>query len=345
MKAATLSLLLFLPAAAAAQQASPAPADGQPSLSAEAPAASAQPPAQARPSDRKRRGSMVGYIDDATLESQIRVRFDAGFHNLRPDWAEFFYAKCGCYRQLAGNVAYDPNAAGPGPGIVSDLNFQQFVVQAQIAVKGRLALFAEIPTRWIQPQTFLAAGPPGTFGSQGGLGDVRGGVKVALVSTPDATLTAQVQGYFKTGDASKGLGTNHTSVEPALLYYQKIADRVAIESMVGDWHPINGSPGVPISSADKFAGDVFFYGIGPSIELVSTDRLTFAPVVELVGWRVPKAFETPEGKVEGVNVVNLKIGARTTVGGQSSFYVGYGRALTTDVWYNDILMFEYRFSF
>ena len=63
---------------------------------------------------------MVGYIDDALIGSQIRLRFEAGFDDKTPDLAEFFYAKCGCYNQLqsADPPAYDAKAPGPGPGIV-----------------------------------------------------------------------------------------------------------------------------------------------------------------------------------------------------------------------------------
>jgi len=45
-----------------------------------------------------------------------------------------------------------------------------------------------------------------------------------------------------------------------------------------------------------------------------------------------------------VNIVNLKIGARIGVD-RSSFYAGYGHALTDDAWYTDIVRFEYRYSF
>jgi hypothetical protein len=34
--------------------------------------------------------SMVGYVDDAIVGSQIRIRFDAGFHDTVPDRSEFF---------------------------------------------------------------------------------------------------------------------------------------------------------------------------------------------------------------------------------------------------------------
>jgi hypothetical protein len=43
---------------------------------------------------------MVGYVEDATIESKVRLRFDSAFHDTAPDRAEFFYAKCGCYSGL-----------------------------------------------------------------------------------------------------------------------------------------------------------------------------------------------------------------------------------------------------
>ena len=108
-----------------------------------------------------RSGSMIGYIDDAIVGTKVRIRFDAGMHIQAPDRAEFFYAKCGCYRDLVG-PAFDPNAPGPRPDIATDLNFQQFYVQAEYAVNPRVSVFGELPLRWLQPQEFAggAAGFP-----------------------------------------------------------------------------------------------------------------------------------------------------------------------------------------
>jgi hypothetical protein len=303
----------------------------------------------------RRRGSMVGYIDDGQLQSQVRFRFDAGFRNDLPDRAEFFYAKCGCYQGLAQAIpqAFDPNAPGPGPAVPTSLNFQQLYVDAEYAPNGHFSFFTEIPARWIQPQSFKPIPPFAPFSSQGGLGDIRAGVKLALVSTSDSSLTAQLRGYFPSGSASKGLGTNHGSVEAALLYYLQVSDRLVLESQVGDWHPGGGSAGVPITSSDKFSGDVFFYGIGPSYEVYRRGTIRFAPVVELVGWSVRGGFLTQPGgpvlgaaaNASGTNIVNLKVGARTSWNSQSSFYVGYGHALTSASWYDDIVRLEYRYSF
>ena len=97
---------------------------------------------------------------------------------------------------------------------------------------------------------------------------------------------------------------------------------------------------------EKFAGSVLSYGVGPSVEVYSSENLRFAPVVELVGWRVLGGFQTADpADASGINIVNLKFGGRATWANGSSVYGGYGRALTGSVWYNDILRFEYRLSF
>jgi hypothetical protein len=303
----------------------------------------ATPPPPPDPNSPRRRGSMVGYIEDTVVGSKVRVRFDIGLHSKTPDRAEFFYAKCGCYRTLAVmNASYDPNAAGPGPGIVEDLNFQQLYVQGEYAVNEWFSVFGELPLRWLQP-TFVSG--TGSYADPGGISDLRAGAKLALTATSERALTAQVKTYLPTGDALKGLGTDHASIEPGILYYQQLSDRAALESQVAVWLPFGGSDGVPTSTGDGFAGNVFSYGIGPSFDLYRSGDVRFSPVVELVGWRVLSGYQTPGGDASGTNIVNLKFGARTSWSRGGSVYFGYGRALTDAAWYNDIFRFEYRFSF
>ena len=148
---------------------------------------------------RRRRPSMVGYINDAGIQSQVRLRFDAGTGIDSVDRAEFFYAKCGCYRFLpADHPAFDPNAPGPGPGINTDMNFQQFYLQAEYAFSDRVSVYGELPVRWIQPQAFLP--DTGSFGDQSGLSDLRAGAKIALVASDTQYVTLQLQGQFPSGD-------------------------------------------------------------------------------------------------------------------------------------------------
>jgi hypothetical protein len=289
-------------------------------------------------------GSTVGYIDSPIVGSQIRVRFDAGFGDTQPDLAEFFYAQCGC----DGGTA-----AGPKPGLATDLNFQQLYLRGEYAPKRFVSFLFDVPLRFIQPVSFapatVSASSPG-FGNQGGLSDVSAGMKVAAVASTQQSLTFQLIATFPSGDSGKGLGTDHYTVAPSLLYYRKISDQFTLEGEFGDSHPIGGdTPG--------FAGDVLVYGIGPSYVAYKSEKVQFAPVIELVGWRIfggewnnatllGVVSGLPLDTADGSNIVNLKIGARTSMGKNQSFYVGYGHALTTaNIWYKQILRIEYRRSF
>jgi hypothetical protein len=346
MQRAIFAMLLGLcPLAAAAQP--PAPQDAPSSANADAnaiPATASQRVFGRRAT--KRRGSMVGYIEDATVRSQIRLRFDSGYDIDSPDRAEFFYAKCGCYRDLVGSPALDPNAPGPGPGIVTGMNYQQLYFMGEYALSAHASVFAELPVRWLKPLEFIPG--TGSFGNQSGLADIRAGAKLSLSSDDMHDVTVMVRGSFPTGDSTKGLGTDHGSVEPAILYHQNVGDRAAVEMQFGDWHPTSSSKG-PLPGDGNFAGDIIYYGIGPSVDVYrSRSGVRFSPVVELVGWRVMRGYQTSTfasggtGAAKGINIVNLKLGARTTMANGGSFYIGYGVGLTDSVWYDKILRLEYR---
>jgi len=335
------AIAVTFPMAAAAQ-------DAAPSSTATSVAPAIESPIAFQPARTKRRGSMVGYIEDSTIRTQFRVRFDAGWGNDRPDRAEFFYAKCGCYIFDAAPFG-DLEAPGPGPGVPTELSYRQLFFFGEYAVNERVSLFAELPIRTIEPEGFIDFGPPyDPFEGQTGLGDIRAGAKFSLMSLSDRQATLQMRVGLPSGDAAKGLGSDLVSLEPAFLYSHQINERVGLEAQFGAWLPFGGSAGV--DSPDKFSGQIIYYGIGPSFDLVSNDRARFSPVVELVGWRVINGFQT--GCLEDLtctydaddNIVSLKFGARTTVNDRHSFYVGYGVPLTSAQWYSKILRLEYRFG-
>lgn len=304
-------------------------------------------PAQPQAGSAQRLLGMMGFIDDARVYSKIRVRVDSAFRSTAPDRAEFFYAKCGCYGLLpAASPNFDPDAPGPARA-VNDLDFNQIDIFGEWAF-GIFSAFGQLPLRWIQPRS-LIPGPGGAFPNQSGLGDVRAGIKMALVETRDQSLTAQAQFYVPTGDASQGLGTNHTSFEPSLLYYRRLSDDIGLESQFGVWFPLDGSAGVPTSVEESFSGQVLNYGVGASFDVHREGRILFAPIVELVGWRVLSGFQTSPtvaaNPANGVNILDFKVGARVTVDGTHSVYGGFGHALTDATWYDDIVRIEYRFSF
>ena len=285
--------------------------------------------------------SMVGYIDEAPVLTQIRVRFDAALHDPTPDRAEFFYAKCGCYRGLQGTSLYDPKAPGPGDepaDIPNYVNFQQLYFYGEYALKHRYSLFGTLPIRWLQPNMTLP-----DFSNGSGIGDIQVGAKFSPISSETHILTFQFGSHLATGDSRKGLGTHHATVEPMLLYYQDVAGRASIEAQFGDTHPLGTSTG--ITNGTGFAGDVLNYGAGGSYQFVQGSKARVAGVLEMVGWHILGGNVTGGPDTDGVNIVNLKIGPRVSYGAHQSFYFGFGIALTHSEWYHEIFRTEYRYAF
>src|SRR5207248_2481249 len=137
-----------------------------------------------------------------------------------------------------------------------------------------------------------------------GLGDVSFGFKYALLYCPEQVLTFQLRTTAPSGDASEGLGTNNWQVEPGLLYYQRLSDRMTLEAEVRDY--------IPIDSADDFAGNVIRYGVGLSYNIYDGPKFRIAPVVEFVGWSVLNGKVSDEfgntADASGQTIVNGKFG-------------------------------------
>jgi hypothetical protein len=177
-----------------------------------------------------------------------------------------------------------------------------------------------------------------------GLGDMNVGVKVAFVDTRDLVATFQFRTYIPTGDPIRGLGNNHVSLEPALLLYRPLTERFGLEGELRYWVPAGGT---------DFAGDLIRYGAGCHYDLLCSGNLRVAPVVEVVGWTVLSGKESQVfppasvavGDAAGDTIVNVKLGFRVTTGHLGDFYAGYGRPVTGDRWYTDILRLEWRRCF
>ncbi len=277
--------------------------------------------------------SGVGYIDPAIVRTTFRLRFDAAYDNNRPDRAEFFYAKCGCFRE----AGVDPAAGGPvaptRTGLERSVDYQEIWSYLEVAANDRLSAFVDVPVRFLNGDLLdNTAGP----------GDLNAGVKFALWSCQDQVVTMQLRTYIPTGDADRGLGTDHVSLEPGLLIFQRLSDRLVFEGELRDWIPIDGT---------DFAGNVLRYGVGLRYDVYRRGNLRIAPVTEFVGWTVLGGKElamagdiSTAQDADGDTILNAKVGVRTFFE-TGSFYVGYGRALTGDVWYKDMFRVEYRLGF
>jgi hypothetical protein len=231
----------------------------------------------------------------------------------------------------------NPNARGlPLPE--TRIDYQDISSYAEMKVLDTLSGFVEIPVRFLNPEVNA---------NTAGMADMNAGFKWAFLYRPDQVATFQLRTYLPTGAASRGLGTHHVSLEPALLFYQRITDKLTFEGEFRDWIPIGGT---------DFEGNVLRYGGGFSYRVLEGCCWYVAPVLETVGWTVLNGKETASlgGNVfeikqaGGDTIVNAKFGVRFVLNSGEwahSLYVGYGRALTGDVWYKDMLRVEYRLSF
>lgn len=289
-------------------------------------------------------GSNVGYIDMAIPITQFRFVFDSAFDSNHPDRAEFFYAKCGCFRNPALPAGLqDPSAKGPTNAAFapeSSIDYQSYQTHLEYAFNPRMSVFSEQTVRAINPEV---------LNNTAGLSDMQVGFKYALVADPRQYFTFQFRTYIPTGDADRGLGTGHVSLEPAFLWFYRATDRLTLEAEVRDWIPVNGS---------DFAGNVVRYGLGAGYTVHETCNLRITPVTEVVGWSVLDGMQSsadpgdPIQDATGDTIVNLKLGVRfgfnpsiAPYTSKSSIYAGYGRALTGDRWYQDIARLEYRILF
>ncbi len=277
--------------------------------------------------------SNTGYVDNAIVGNQLRLRADASFNQKRPDRAEFFYAKCGCFRPT------DPSAPGMGDRPERSVDARDLTLGIEYAPVSNFSLFAEMPYRAVDPEVSPNAS---------GLGDIQLGVKYALLASRQHYLTLQLRAYAPSGNARKGLGTDHWSVEPGLLYYGRLSERMALAGELRYFLPINGSSGLGTGFNEDFAGDVIRYGVGLSYDLDSASSVKVSPIIELVGWRVLNGLMTDDtGNVQSAraHIVNLKLGARFRFTNRDSLYFGVGHALTKEAWYEDIARLEYRRTF
>ena len=281
--------------------------------------------------------SNVGYIDSAVPMTQFRLRYDSAFDNPTPDRVQFFYSE-----------------DGPGGlGNETRVDYQDVRAYFEYAPTSRLSGFVEIPFRFLNPEVNA---------NTAGLGDIEAGFKYAIKAYPDDYISALLRVYTPTGDAvQRGLGTGTVRLEPGVLFYRRLTDRLVTEGEFKAWIPTaNNRVRSGPSTGELFSGTVLRYGLGAGYDLWQgcgdcccneccppTSRLT--GVAEFVGWTIldgysnfPNAADPVD--VSGNTIVNGKFGVRYTTG-DKSLYVGYGRALTGPVWYNDILRAEFRITF
>ncbi len=273
-----------------------------------------------------------GYIENAAPVTMFRLRFDAGYRNNRPDRAEFFYAKCGCFGL--------PDSHGPPLPGETGVDYQELTSSLEYAFDPRFSAFVNLPVRWINPDVNA---------NSAGLSDLSFGTKFAFIYTQRNIVTFSLRAIAPSGRTVSGLGNGNWWIEPGLLYLGQVTPFWQVFGELRDQ--------IPLAPRSDFTGNVLRYGLGTSYMIPCGCWGYVAPVLETVGWTVLSGKELADTGVinsSGTTIVNAKFGVRIGFGdtnaGQpyptrSDLYIGYGRALTGQVWYKGLLRLEYRFFF
>lgn len=283
----------------------------------------------------------AAYIDGALPWTGVRLRFSSGRDATRPDRGEYFYAKCGCFANpAAAGPAFDPKAPGPGTtSFAKSVDFNQLEVYTEAKIGDRASVFMDTPVRWV---SYTPVDGTADLNNGAGLSDIGLGFKFVLTSDCEHALTFQLRGTLPSGAAADGLGTGNYSLEPGLLYMRKLSDELTLEAELRDWFAIGGT---------DYAGNLIRYGVGVSYEAYKSCNFSLRPVAEFVGWTFTNGKETTivpgalTADASGDTIINAKLGLRAFMGENSSVYMGYGRALTGEVLYKDIVRLEYRYAF
>ena len=337
-----------------------------------------------------------GYNDDAIPQTMFRLRYDAEDGINRFDRATYMFGTWGegsfHPHALVGNGAIRGlflDSKATGTQILSNTVRDQILSgYMEYALNKQFSLFADLPYQFVHfgpniedDAADQAKGDQKQFPENEvrnaksdpiGAGDVQLGFKYAFVADENNRyLTLQLRGYIPTGDPGLGLGTGHYSIEPGLLAYQRLSDRLIIQGELIDWIPIQAGIG---------AGSVITYGGGVGYDLIKRPHFRFTPVAEVVGWTVLGGTEGVVGQIPGTvtpatkngtpptadainvngtyvpddhgfleangdTIINVKLGVRAYFGDHSDVYAGYGRPVTGSRWYEDIFRLEYRYHF
>jgi len=267
------------------------------------------------------RDSNVGYVDSAAIGDQIRLRCDTADDIIHGSRAEFIWAQ--------GR----PRGSGfPLPE--SSVDYQDFTAVCEKQLGPRWSAAVELPVRFLDPEINE---------NSSGLADMNVALKYVLLDE-GRLLTAQLRTYIPTGNPHEGLGTGHASLEPGLLLYQPLGACWAMEGELRYWVATGGN---------DFAGSVLRYGVGLHRPVACYRGGAIRPVVELVGWTVMDGLQSVElapgqfaaEDASGETIVNAKFGVRAGLGPCCDAYIGYGRAITGDEWYDDTVRAELRFLY
>jgi hypothetical protein len=205
------------------------------------------------------------FTDGPRPMTQLKLRYDHVWDYPFPDKAEYLWPRAD------GNGKYvTPGGlkVAPGPG-EAKVNYRDFYLINETAID-RFGLSIAVPYRQMSPDLFNGAS---------GLGDLIIGTKSLLLDCELVQFSFAFNTFVPTGNFTKGLGTGHVSLEPALLLALKVTPDLYFQSELAYRFPIGGD--------NAYEGPVFHYHLslnwllwhcGCDLKLIGT--------AELAGWEI-----------------------------------------------------------
>jgi hypothetical protein len=289
------------------------------------------------------------FTDAARPITQQRLRWDSAFDIKNPDRAEYILAR----ENTKGiqQIASCRGNGGPGRGIpcaLHSIDLEELSLYTEGAT-GRFGVFASIPYREVEVNLSPFENPNNCpCKSQSGFADMTAGTKTLLLDCELMQMSLQLTTFIPIGQSSKGFGTNHVSLEPALLFALKLTPTSYLQSEVAYWIPIGGD--------QVYQANVFHAHLSLNHILCCMDRkFQLIGTAELNEWTVfGGGYTTDSGDavnklyfgVSGsTSIASIGPGIRAVICDKIDVGVGTAFALTGQRWAEETIRAELRWRY
>ncbi len=223
---------------------------------------------------------------------------------------------------------------GKGPSkSEGNVNYTDTMLYTEAAT-GRVGAFFEMSYMSLDPENNPHAA---------GFGDMMVGTKTLLLDCELLQVGIEFKTYLPVGDASKGLGTGHVSLEPSLLAGLRISECSALQGQLSEWIPIGGDPNYEGAILHyHLSWNNLLYQFHPQVPLIST--------MEFNGWSFQTgSYTLPDGaayqKAGDSSYFSAGPGLRLFVCDKLDFGCGVSFALTQEHWAATLFRSELRLRF
>ncbi len=269
------------------------------------------------------------FVESARPQTQQRLGWDAGRNLTAPDAGEFFWARADG-KGLGPNPA---NHANPN-GLLGErrVNYNELYMYTEAAL-GNIGTFIYMPYRSLDGEL---------VGHAAGFGDLQVGTKTLLFDCELLQIAFEFRTYIPSGNASKGLGTGHVSLEPSLIVGVKVAPETYFQGQLAEWIPLGGDP--------DYEGAMLHYHM--SLNQVLCRILPDVPLVgtaEFNGYSFQTGQYTDpvlgETRLTGTTYVSIGPGLRLFVCDKIDFGVGTAFAVTDHHFAQELFRSEFRWRY